>query len=176
MILPALISNEKKGLRVNVTLDPCSTSPYISEEAAEELELRGQELNLTIAGTGEVEVKTRSRRVELTVTNLDGTFSSLLQAHVLDNIAGDTPAIRWSELKDKWPNLRQVPFESVSRRRQIDIMIGSDHPVFHHVLKEACGDQPNDPIARLTNLGWVCFVPTLVEEFRCNTHSHFTRT
>ena len=152
-------------------LDPCSTSSYISEEAAEQLELHGQGLNLTIAGTGGVEVKTRSRRVELTVTNLDGTFLSLLQAHVLDNIAGGTPAIRCSELKDKWPHLRQVPFESVSRRRQIDIMIGSDHPVFHHVLKEACGDQPNDPIARLTNLGWVCFGPTLVEEFRHNTHS-----
>ena len=176
MILPALISNGNKELRVNVMLDPCSTSSYISEEAAEELDLHGQELNLTIAGTGGAEVKTRSRRVELTVRNLDGKFSSPLQAHVLDNIAGDTPAIPWSELKNKWPHLRQVPFESVSRRRQIDIMIGSDHPVFHHVLKEACGDQPNDPIARLTNLGWVCFGPTLVEEFRRNTHSHFTRT
>ena len=89
---------------VNVTLDPCSTSSYISEEAAEELELHGQELNLTIAGTEEVEVKTRSCRVELTVRNLDGTFSSLLQAHVLDNVVSDTPAIRWSELKDKWPH------------------------------------------------------------------------
>lgn len=47
------------------------------------------------------------------MTNLDGTFSSPLQAHVLDNIAGDTPAISWSELKDKWPHLRQVPFKSV---------------------------------------------------------------
>ena len=54
-------------------------------------------------------------------------------------------------------------------------MIGSDHPVFH-VLKEACGDQPNDPIVHLTDLGWVCFGPTLVEEFRRNTHSHFTHT
>ena len=175
MILPALIGNEKKGLRVNVMLDPCSTSSYISEEAAKDLQLHGQELNLTIAGTGGVEDKTRSGRVELTVTNLDGTFSSLLQAHILDNLAGDTPAIRWSELKDKWPHLRQVPFESVSRRHQIDIMIGSDHAVFH-LLKEACGDQPNDPIARLTNLGRVCFGPTLVEEFQRNTHSHFTRT
>ena len=176
MILAALISNGNKELRVNVMLDPCSTSSYVSEDAAEELELHGQELNLTIAGTGGTEVKTRSRRVELTVTNIDGKFSSPLQAHVLDSIAGDTPAIRWLELKDKWPHLRQVSFENVSRRRQIDIMIGSDHPVFHHVLKEACGDQPNDPVARLTNLGWVCFGPTLVEEFRRNTHSHFTRT
>ena len=153
IILPARISNGNKELRVNVMLDPCSTSSYISEDAAEELELQGQELNLTIAGTGGTEVKMRSRWVELTVTNLVGKFSSPLQAHVLDNIAGDTPAIRWSELKNKWPHLRQVPFESMSRRRQIDVMIGSDHPVFHHVLKEACGDQPNDPIARLTNLG-----------------------
>ena len=43
-------------------LDPCSTSSYISEEAAEELELHGQELNLTIAGTGGVEVKTCSNK------------------------------------------------------------------------------------------------------------------
>ncbi|XP_078355671.1 uncharacterized protein LOC144640376 [Oculina patagonica] len=126
--------------------------------------------------TGGTEVKTRSRRVELTVANLDSTFSSPLHAHVLNDIAGDTPAIRWSELKQKWPHLCHVPFETVSKRRQIDIMIGSDHPVFHHVLKEACGEEPNDPVAWLTNLGWVCFGPTLVEEFRRNTHSHFTRT
>lgn len=176
MILPAMISNGNKELRVNVMLDPCSTSSYISKDAAEEFELQGQELTLTIAGTGGTEVNKQSRRVELTVTNLAGKFSSPLQDHVLDNIAGDTPAIHWSELKDKWPHLHQVPFESVSRRHQIDVMIGSDHPVFHHVLKKACGDQPNDPFACLTNLSWVCFGPTLVEEFRRDTHSHFTRT
>ena len=55
-------------------------------------------------------------------------------------------------------------------------MISSDHPVFQHVLKEAYGNQANDPVARLTNLGWVCFGPTLVEEFRRNSRSHFTRT
>ena len=176
MILPALISNGSKELRVNAMLDPCSTSSYISEEAAEELELHGQSLNLTIARTGGTEIRKRSRRVELKVANLNGTFSSPLQAHVLDNIAGDTPAIPWTELKRKWPHLRHMPFESVSRRHQVDVMIGSDHPVFHHVLKEACGNQPNDPVARLTNLGWVCFGPTLVEEFRRSSRSHFTRT
>lgn len=58
-------------------------------------------------------------------------------------------------------------------------MIGSDHPVFHHVLKEACHDQPNDPVAHLTNLGWVCFGPTLVEELRHNVtliHISLVRT
>jgi len=39
MILPALITNGDKELTVNVMLDPCSTSSYISEDAAEELGL-----------------------------------------------------------------------------------------------------------------------------------------
>ena len=99
-----------------------------------------------------------------------------MKAHVLDNIAGDSPVICWSELKVKWPGLHEVPFKSELRSCQIDVMIGRDNPVFHHVLRKASGDQPNDPIACLTNLGWMYSSPTLVEEFRYNSHSHFTPT
>ena len=157
-------------------LDPCSTSSYISEHAAGELELHRQSLHLTIAGTGGTEIQKHSRRVELSVTSLDGSFSAPLQAHVLDNIASDTPAFQWSELKEKWPHLCQIPFDNVAKCRYIDVMIGSDHPLFHLVLNEVHGGLPNDPIARLTTLGWICFGPTLVEEFRRQSQSHFTRT
>ena len=44
------------------------------------------------------------------------------------------------------------------------------------VLKEVPGAKPNDPIRRLTNLGWVCFGPTLVENFRRDSRSYFSRT
>ena len=37
-----MISSRNKELKVNVMLDPCSTSSYISEDATEELELQGQ--------------------------------------------------------------------------------------------------------------------------------------
>lgn len=109
------VSNNDKELRVNVMLDLCSTNSYISDDAAKELELNGQALNLTIAGTRGAEIRTCSCSMELTVANIDRMFSSPLEAHVLDNIAGDTPAIPWSELKEKWPHLHHVPFESVSR-------------------------------------------------------------
>jgi hypothetical protein len=145
MVLPALISNGQKQLKVNVMLDPCSTSSYISEHAAGELELHGQSLSLTIAGTGETDVQKRSRCVELSVASLNGTFSAPLRAHVLDNIASDTPAFQWSELKRNWPHLHHVPFEKVSRRRYIDDMIGSDHPLFHLVLKEICDSSIDKP-------------------------------
>ena len=90
-------------------LDSCSTSSYVSEEAAEELGLHGQNVNLTIAGTGDIEIQKRSRRVELNVTSLDRSFTTPVQAHVLDNIASDTPAIQWSERKEKWPHLHKIP-------------------------------------------------------------------
>ena len=115
MVLPALISNGPKQLKVNVMLDPCSTSSYISERAAGELELHGQSLSLTIAGTGGTEVQKRSRCVELSVASLNGTFSAPLRAHVLDNIASDTPAFQWSELKRNWPHLSSYTMSHLRR-------------------------------------------------------------
>ena len=97
MVPPALISNGRKSLKVNVMLDPCSTSSYITEAAANELELNGRPLNLTIAGTGGTEVQKQSRHVELSVVNLNGRFTAPLQAYVLDGVANDTPAIQCKE-------------------------------------------------------------------------------
>ena len=174
MVLPAIISNGQRKLKVNVMLDSCSTSSYITEAAASELELQGKPISLTIVGTGGTEVQKQSSCVNLTVGNLEGTFEASLQAHVLDDIASDTPAIQWAKLKDKWPHLKDIPFANIARRGAIDVMIGSDHPLYHLVLQEVSGKNQTDPIGRLTNLGCVCFGPTLVEDFRRN--SHFSRT
>jgi hypothetical protein len=95
---------------------------------------------------------------------------------VLKNITGETPAFQWSELKGKWPHLKSIPFDSVSRRSQIDVLIGSDHPIVHRVLREVHGPKDDDPIARLTNLGWVCFGPALSSRFRSDTRTHTNRT
>ena len=160
---PGMISNGQKRLKVNVMLHPCSSSSYITEAAASELELNGQPVNLTIVGTGGTEVHKQSSRVNLVVGNLEGTFEASLTAHVLDDIASDIPALQWAKLKQKWPHLKDIRFENVARRGVIDVMIGSDHPLNHQVLHEVCGTNPTDPIRRLTSLGWVCFGLTLVK-------------
>ena len=114
------------------------------------------------------------------VASLDNKFSASLQANVLDNISGDTPAFEWSKIKTKWPHLQSIPFQNVAKRRQIDVLIGSDNPIFHHVLQEVHGEAARDPIARKTSLGWVCFGPTLTEEFRQKSsptsHVHSAQT
>ncbi len=110
------------------------------------------------------------------VASLDNKFSASLQANVLNTISGETPAFEWSNLKTKWPHLQSIPFQNVAKRRQIDVLIASDNPIFHHVVREVHGEAPKDPIARKTSLGWVCFGPTLTEEFRRKSRSYFTRT
>ncbi len=123
MVLPAVIKNGNKSLEVNVMLDNCSTGSYVSEAAAEELMLEGENQELIISGTGGSEVRKRSRQVEVIVASLDNKFSASLQADVLDTISGDTPAFEWSKLKTKWPHLQSIPFQNVAKRHQIDVLI-----------------------------------------------------
>lgn len=104
-------------------------------------------------------------------------ISAVVDACVLNNITSVTPALHWSELKKKWPHLSSIPMQSVAKQQQVDLLIGSDLSIFHYLLQEVCGNKPDDHgIAWLTNLEWVCFGPTLVEDFRCKTRCLFTLT
>jgi hypothetical protein len=62
----------------------------------------------------------------------------------------------------------------VANRRQVDVLVGSDHPIFHQVFREVPGKQGNEPIARLTKLGWVCFGPTEVSQLQQQSRSHLS--
>jgi hypothetical protein len=93
---------------------------------------------------------------------VNGFFSVPVEANVLDNITGNTPAIEWSALKNDWPHLSSIPFDRVSYRKQIKILIGSDHPVFHKVLREVTERNPKDPVARQTPLGGFALLPPTI--------------
>lgn len=81
------------------------------------------------------------------------------------------PNWKWSGL-----NYNQSHFRYVAKCRQINVLIGSDNPIFHHVLKEIHGNEAGDPITWFTNLGWVCFEPMLTEEFWHMSRSYFMCT
>ena len=49
MVLPAIIKNGERELKVNVMLDPCSTGSYVTEAAAEEQQLNGEMYDLTVS-------------------------------------------------------------------------------------------------------------------------------
>ena len=176
MVLPAVARKGSRQLKVNVMLDPCSTGSYVIEALAEELQLKGNFQELTIAGAGGSVVKKQSKQVSVIIESTNNKFYESVDANAMEDIAGDTPAFDWADIKSTWPHLCSVPFEKVAKRKQIDILIGSDHPLFHRVLNEIHGSAPTDPIAKVTHLGWVCFGPTQLENHRRKSRSHFTRT
>ena len=93
----------------------------------------------------------------------------------------ETPAFEWSEMKANWPHLTSIPFHKTAKRPQIDVLIGSDHPVFHHVLSEKHGQKDRYPIARMTHLGWEPSAgsqdrisPVHINAVTCRSHSQKT--
>ncbi|XP_028410463.1 uncharacterized protein LOC114533077 [Dendronephthya gigantea] len=133
MVLPATVEIGGKKIKINVMLDPCSTGSYVTESLVGELHLKGEKQDLTISGTGGTEIKRQSKRVKCVITSVNGTFSSPVEANVLTNVTGNTPAIEWNELKGNWAHLETIPFERVSKRKQIDVLIGSDHPLVNGI-------------------------------------------
>ena len=91
----------------------------MSEALAEELQLKEVQ-ELTIAGAGGSLVKKQSKQVTVITERLNNKFSESanvinVSANVINDIAGDTPAFNWADLKSKWLHLYSVPFEKTNR-------------------------------------------------------------
>ncbi|XP_028404112.1 uncharacterized protein LOC114526792 [Dendronephthya gigantea] len=85
MVLPATVEIGIKKIKINVMLDPCSTGSYVTESLAGELHLKGEKQDLSISGTGGMEIKRQSKHVKCVITSVNGTFSSPVEANVLSN-------------------------------------------------------------------------------------------
>ena len=57
-----------------------------------------------------------------------------------------------------YDHLKDVIFPVLDETKAVDLVIGTNHPWFHASLQEIEGG-PNQPIARLTRLGWTAIGP-----------------
>ena len=67
--------------------------------------------------------------------------------------------VNWNDVSKKWPHLTKINFPDLPQKREVDILIGIDHASLHCAKQEVCGAD-DEPIARLTPLGWTCIGPT----------------
>ena len=63
--------------------------------------------------------------------------------------------VNWNKYAEKWDHLKNIQFPTTAPRPYVDILIGLDYADLHYSVKDVRG-MPNDPIARLTPLGWTC--------------------
>ena len=146
----------RKGNRVITLLDNGSTRTFIDKDSAIKHKLKRTSKEQTMQVNyldRQVNIDTYS--VVFFLKSYDGSIVQTINAYTVKDLAKHIPVIDWSKEKHKFSHLQTVPFESHPQANSINLLIGSDYLSLHKTIitKSGTADQP---IARLTPLGWTC--------------------
>ncbi|XP_055922135.1 uncharacterized protein LOC129953210 [Eupeodes corollae] len=142
-------------LLLRALLDQGSESSFITESAAQLLNLKKEKNRVKVIGVGESNVSTSNWKVTLTIlSNVNTDFTLQLNALVLPKLSAILPTHKipmsnWNHLKNI--ELADPKFNKPSK---IDILLGSD--AYSSIILEGLIKGPQGtPIAQRTELGWV---------------------
>ena len=172
--IPVILCNGQRKIEVNALLDDASTISYISTKVKNELGLVGRTNNFPVSVIGGKDQILDATEVFMTLRDVKETLSRNFRALALDNVVGDMKVIEWCKRKNDWHHLKNINFPVAIRRQVVDVLIGADYLEMHQALEEKRG-KINEPIARLTPLGWTCVGgPAVGSPYRNQTN--FVRT
>ena len=172
--VPIWLLARGKSIRVNALLDDASNCSYISEIMAEELKLPGEWSRRTVEVIGGRTKFMQAKEVEVTLQSDDKRQKETVSLLAVRQPTGSMRAANWDTEKQNWRHLREIPFPSLEKRKQIDVLLGADYIHLQRALVEVSGNI-GEPIARLTPLGWTC-VGRSIESETDKRRSHCTRT
>ena len=153
-LIPVWICGIEGRVKVNALLDEGSDTTYIRESVVNTLNLGGPVHQLRIATVGN-EVVTDSVKVKFKVTDLKDSFQREVEAWTVTDLCDRVKVIDWRELKERYHHLQDLEFPDMSEGGSVDLLIGSNYPEMSVCLDERIGNR-DEPIARLTPLGWSC--------------------
>ncbi|KAK3732000.1 hypothetical protein QZH41_005502 [Actinostola sp. cb2023] len=174
--VPVVLKNGERKLVVNALLDDASTKSYINSDIAAQLGLQGINQRVTVnVLNGQVDTF-ETMPAEFGVESLDGRTSTKVSAFTADRVTGNMKVIDWNNCAKKWNHLRSVNFPYLGPRPIVDVLIGIDYADLHYSIQDIRGN-PEEPIARLTPLGWTCIGhPDPSEKQEAGHQTNFIRT
>ena len=146
-----------------IMLDPGANVTLLREELLDRLEIPAEFGEARVVGVGGHVTTYRSAAVSLTIESLNKNYRAPIQARTMPDPVGELTPTPWHELKHNWNHLKDLNFCKFPPERKVDIIMGTDNPLFHWCLQEVWGESIYDPFARLTVLGWTGFGPTRPE-------------
>ena len=153
--IPVILSNGRNKLVVNALLDDGSTKSYVNSDVAFQLGSHGSVQRIQV-GVLNGKLETLDvMPVELIVESLDGKVKDEVSMFTVKQVTGGMKVVNWNKHKDKWNHIKEITFPEPANKKYIDILLGMDYPQFHTSVKEVKGKK-EDPVARLTPLGWTC--------------------
>lgn len=150
---------------VTALLDDGSTSSaLVSEELAEELELKGHLVRTITEGVGGKTTEADTLMTNIRLRSASGALARIIPAQVFAQPAGTYQPVDWNEQKHQFKHLRNIKFPPRPKKWSgIHILLGNKNPHFHTALEEKTVGE-NTPAARKTPLGWTAVGPVEATE------------
>ena len=139
---------------MNPLLDDASTRSFINNDVTAEVGLEGKPEKLAVQVLDNNHTTMESSAVDVVVESMNGKIHHI-NAYTTSRVTGNMKVINWNEHKQHWPLLKKIQFSQTGPRPIVDIFIGVDQADLHCSLRDIRGE-PEEPIARLTLLGWTC--------------------
>ena len=95
-------------------------------------------------------------RAKVTLQSKNRNIEKEVEVEGVADPVGDLKAFNWRELSQYWPHLKTLRFPQPVGDGEVSMIIGTNTAFFHQCLREVVGESDDDPIARLTPLGWSC--------------------
>ncbi|KAJ8045018.1 hypothetical protein HOLleu_07935 [Holothuria leucospilota] len=158
-IVPVMVRQGTKEIKINALLDDGSEQTYIDSGLAAELGLSGTQGEVCVGLLNGLEKRFASSEIELEISNvIDSRKKYKIRGMTIDQVCGDLKPKQWPRISKDWDHLKDINFP-VPADGPVALLIGVDHVDLHRALEERAGGV-GEPVARKTPLGWTCVGPT----------------
>ena len=150
-----VIAIQVNGLVVNALVDSGAATTIISEWLATRLNLPTRQTTRTLQGIGGKETRP-VKSTEFVIGDYYGNFSWRVMSLILKDPCGTLRPVEWNTVKVLYEHLANIEFTPVITDRPCHIIIGNDLSDLMTVDRpDVVSDQPGQPYARHTRLGWM---------------------
>lgn len=156
-ILPVLLKNGNKTIKVFAMLDDGSSITLIDDSVANALELEGETQPLCLRWTKGIERTDNNSKVVTVNISQSAKSESFIMSdvHTIQNLSLPSQTVDMEYLCDSYEHLKGVPIKSFENAQPL-LLIGLKHAKFTAVQKYRFG-KDNQPTAAKTVLGWCIF-------------------
>jgi hypothetical protein len=141
------------GITTIALMNSDSDQSFIDKDTAVKLRLKraSKSSTLSISVLGR-KFNTHTYSVMVHLTSINGSLTQSINAWAVKDLTKNSQAVDWSKAKEKFPHLREIPFEPFPQGASISIILAGH---ILHPIEDKRG-KPDEPIAHRTPFGWTC--------------------
>jgi hypothetical protein len=156
-------SDNQREILINALLDDGNMRTIVNDRVRDFLGLTGYHEKISMTGVHGHVTRQLARTCRVKIASVENDFVKQIQVLCMTKeILPDLLPVDWAHLKYNWEHLAPLPLLP-PRPGGVDMMIGNDQVDLMRAIEEVAGED-DEPVARLTKLGWTVAGPVHPEE------------